>query len=162
MEKDSRTEELENKNLYKNKVHKILAYSYFFFFICFLFGFFLDFLFPILVFRSTIILWFGFILLAVGTYLILWAQKSSSKLKKENLSKESFYYGPYRYTRSPTHFGLFLLTVGFGIISNAFFIIFFSIISFIVTRLVFIREQERVLAKKYGTPYLEYKKLVKF
>ncbi|KKP64099.1 MAG: hypothetical protein UR62_C0020G0001, partial [Candidatus Nomurabacteria bacterium GW2011_GWF2_35_12] len=67
----------------------------------------------------------------------------------------------YCYTRSPTHFGLFLLMLGFGIITNALFIIIFSVISFIITKFVFIRKEEKILAEKYGIPYLEYKKSVK-
>ncbi|KKP71662.1 MAG: hypothetical protein UR70_C0021G0015 [Candidatus Nomurabacteria bacterium GW2011_GWB1_35_20] len=51
--------------------------------------------------------------------------------------------------------------LGFGIITNALFIIIFSVISFIITKFVFIRKEEKILAEKYGIPYLEYKKSVK-
>ena len=103
----------------------------------------------------------GAIFLIFGTCLIFWAQKSSLDLNKENMSKETFYHGPYRYTRSPTHFGLFLLILGFGIMTNALFIIIFSIISFILTKFILIKKEEKILAEKYGAPYLEYKKSVK-
>ena len=82
--------------------------------------------------------------------------------EKENMSKETFSRGPYRYTRNPTNFGLFLLMLSFGIIMNALFIIVFSVLSFIFNKFIFIKKEEEILAKKYGTPYLEYKKSVKF
>ena len=104
----------------------------------------------------------GFIFLIFGTFLVFWAQKTSRHLNIENITKETFCHGPYRYTRSPTHWGLFLLMLGFGMIANAFFIVLFSIISFLITKLVFLKKEEKVLAAKYGTPYLEYKKSVKF
>ena len=51
--------------------------------------------------------------------------------------------------------------LGFGVITNSFFIVVFSIVSFVVTKLTFIRKEEKILAEKYSTPYLEYKKSVK-
>ena len=148
-------------NPHKNKVHKILAHSYMFYFISFLLGLFLDFIFPFKIFKSPGVVSLGAVLLALGTLLVVWAQKSSRSLSKENITKETFYRGPYRYTRSPTHFGLFLLMFGFGIVANALFIVLFSIISFVVTKFLFIKKEEKILAEKYGAPYLEYKASVK-
>jgi protein-S-isoprenylcysteine O-methyltransferase Ste14 len=162
METENITEQIGNKNIHKNKVHKILAYSYSFYFLFFLFGLLLDFSFPFEIFNKIIMVIVGIIFLIFGTLLIFWAQNSSRKLQKENITKETFYYGPYRYTRSPTHYGLLMLMLGFGIMSNALFIIIFSIISFFVTKFIFLKKEEKILAEKYGAPYLEYKKAVKF
>lgn len=104
----------------------------------------------------------GFVFLGLSTLLIFWAQSTSRKLDEKDLTKESFCKGPYCYTRTPTHWGLFLLVLSFGVILNAFFVVLFTIVSFILTRFVFIKEQEKLLESKYGTPYLEYKKTVKF
>lgn len=159
---ENTTEEFKSENPHKNKVHKILAHSYLFYFILFLIGLFLDFMFPLKIFEELTMASVGTAFLILGTFLILWAQKSSHHLQKEGMNKETFCSGPYRYTRSPTHFGLFLLMLGFGIVANALFIIIFSIISFFVTKFIFIRKEEKVLAEKYGTPYVEYQKSVKF
>ena len=91
----------------------------------------------------------------------MWSQKTSRKFSKENLCKESFSKGPYFITRCPTHWGLFLLTLGFGLIAHAVFIVIFSIISFVITKLVYLNHEERILEKKYGDPYREYKKSVR-
>lgn len=162
MEMESTIEQFGSKNLHKNRVHKVLAHSYIFYFVLFLFGLLLDFIFPVILFENVTILWTGFIFLIFGTFLIIWAQMSSHKLVKEGMSKDTFCNGPYCYTRTPTHYGLFFLMFGFGILSNALFIIIFSIISFIVTKFVFIKKEEEILTLKYGTPYLEYKKSVRF
>lgn len=156
--------ESQDKNIHphKNKVHHILAHSYFSFFLLFLFGVFLDLVFPIKIFQGSDIRLFGFIFLFLASVLIVWAQMTSRNLKKENLTKDTFCRGPYCYTRSPTHWGLFFLTLGFGFVANAGFVVLCTIISFLVTKLTFLKKEERILAEKYGAPYLEYKKQVKF
>lgn len=104
----------------------------------------------------------GIVLIALATVGILWAQNTSKKLNTENVTKETFCQGPYCYTRTPTHWGLFFLVLGFGILVNAFFVVVTTIISFIISKLVFLKKGEAILARKYGAPYLEYKKQVKF
>jgi protein-S-isoprenylcysteine O-methyltransferase Ste14 len=78
------------------------------------------------------------------------------------LTKETFSKGPYRFTSTPTNFGLFFLMLGFGMVANSFFIMTCSCVAFIIARFVFLTQEEKVLAEKYGRPYLEYKKMVKF
>ncbi len=152
----------ENNNPHKNKVHHILAHSYAVYFVLFLIGVFFDFIFPVKYFSNPITMPTGVILLVCAAFLILWAQKTSRDLNKNDLNKETFYKGPYRYTRSPTHWGLFLLMLGFGIIANALFVVLSTLISFLITKFIFLNKQEAILAEKYGAPYLEYKKMVKF
>lgn len=152
---------IEENNPHKNKVHKILAHSYLFLFVSFIFGLFVDSIFP-LKFSSASHPIFGFILIILGTLIVFWAQRASIRLSKENMSKETFLRGPYRFSRSPTHLGIFLMMFGFGITTDSFFIIFFSIISILVAKLFFLKKQERILEEKYGEPYKEYKKQVKF
>ncbi len=153
--------ETQNINIHKNKVHKILAHSYTFYLILFLIGVCLDILFKFRIFLNPLFVPIGIVLLILGNFLIIWAQKTSRDLNIENLSKETFYKGPYRYTRSPTHWGLFMLVLGFGIIANALFVILSTLISFLISRFIFLKKQEDVLALKYGASYLEYKKSVK-
>ena len=147
--------------LYLYKVHRILAHSYSVYFLLFLIGVLLDIVFQFKIFESNILVPTGAALLIFATLLILWAQRTSRDLKISNLSKETFCRGPYCYTRSPTHWGLFLLMLGFGIIANAFFVVLFTIIAFFLTRFTFLKKEEQALAETYGSPYLEYKKSVK-
>jgi protein-S-isoprenylcysteine O-methyltransferase Ste14 len=149
-------------NLQKNKVHKILVHSYSVYFLFFLVGICLDLIFNLKVFILSVNIPIGLVLLVFGTLLIFWAQKSSRNLKIENITKETFTQGPYRFTRTPTNFGLFFLMLGCGIISNTFFIILFSFVSFVIAKFIFLEQEEKILAEKYGAPYLEYKKAIKF
>jgi protein-S-isoprenylcysteine O-methyltransferase Ste14 len=96
-----------------------------------------------------------------ASLVIFWAQHTSRKLKKENMTKETFCKGPYCYTRSPTHWGLFFLMLGFGIVINGAFVVLTTCISLLVSRRIFLEKEERILAEKYGAPYLEYKKAVR-
>lgn len=151
----------DQKPTHGGKVHQILAHSYSFFFILFLIGVYLDVVFRFKIFANSVMVPVGFTFLVFSTILILWAQKTSRNLDIEHLSKETFCKGPYCYTRSPTHWGLFLLMIGFGIMANALFVILSTLISFLISRFIFLKKQEDVLEKKYGAPYLEYKKAVK-
>ncbi len=145
-----------------DKIHRILAHSYFMYFVLFLVGVALDLIFRFKLFTGRGMVSTGFVFLVLATMLILWAQRTSRNLKTQNLTAETFCRGPYCYTRSPTHWGLFLLMLGFGIIANAFFVVLFTVISFAVTKFIFLKKEEAALAAKYGQPYLEYKKIVKF
>lgn len=149
-------------NLHKNKVHRILAHSYSMYFIFFLIGVVLDLIFNLKIFNDSFMRPLGFVSLLFATILIFWAQNTSRNLSKENLSKESFHQGPYRFSRSPTHWGLFFLMIGFGMVTNALFVILTTLFSFLIAKYLFLNKQERILEEKYGEAYIEYKKNVKF
>lgn len=155
--------EAEVKQYPKHRtVHHVLAHSYLWYFVPLLIAVFLDLVYPVKLFENFVLMPIGFVFLGLSTLLIFWAQSTSRKLDEKDLTKESFCKGPYCYTRTPTHWGLFLLVLSFGVILNAFFVVLFTIVSFILTRFVFIKEQEKLLEEKYGSPYVEYKKSVKF
>jgi protein-S-isoprenylcysteine O-methyltransferase Ste14 len=154
--------ESDNKNLHKITTHTVLAHSYSVYFVLFLIGIVLDLVLRVKIFTDSVAVPLGVAIIILGSILVFWAQKTSRDLKLDNLSKDTFYQGPYRYTRGPTHFGLFLLLLGFGIIVNSFFVVLFTIIAFLISKFVFLNKQEKMLAEKYGIHYVEYQKLVKF
>ncbi len=143
-------------------VHHVLAHSYLWYFIPLIVAVFLDLFYPVKIFEKFLGMPTGFVFLGLATLLIFWAQSTSRKLEEKDLTKDSFCKGPYCYTRMPTHWGLFILVLGFGLILNAFFVVIFNFISFVLTKILFVKEQEKILEEKYGAPYLEYKKSVKF
>jgi len=155
--------DINDKNfIHKHGIHQTLAHSYVTHLLSFLVGVVLDLIFNFKFFSNSFWVPFGIYFLLLGTFLILWAQKTSRNLDKSNISKETFRQGPYHYTRIPTNFGLFFLVLGFGLIINAFFVILSAFVSFLISKFVFLDQQEKILALKYGAPYLEYKKMVKF
>ena len=151
---------INNSKVLDRNIHTILAHSYFFFFLSFLISLFLDLIFPLRFIKYESLASLGGFLIALGTLLVLWAQYTSRNLDKSNITKDTFCHGPYCYTRSPTHWGLFFLMFGFGIIINATFVIIFTAISFLVSKVFFLRREEEILVEKYGRPYVEYQQTV--
>jgi protein-S-isoprenylcysteine O-methyltransferase Ste14 len=127
-------------NPHKNRVHKVLAQSYSVYFFALLFGVIFNLVFGVQVFASPIWKEIGTFLLLLGSVLIVWAQYTSAHINKENINKETFYHGPYRFSRTPTNFGLFFMILGFGLIINTFFIILFTLIAFILAKFVFLNK----------------------
>ena len=151
-----------DNNPHKNKVRRIFAHSHSVFFVLFLIGVILDLIFKLEIFINPVIVSAGLILLILGTSLILWSEKTPHNFKDGSISKESFCVGPYCYTRNPTHMGLFLMVMGFGLMINAFFVVLSTILSFFIEKFIFQNRAEKILSEKYGSHYEEYKKSVKF
>jgi protein-S-isoprenylcysteine O-methyltransferase Ste14 len=162
-------ENTENKvNLKHNKhkdhgIHVSLSYSYLIHLFVLIVGVILDLLFPVKIFHDSVMIFIGTMSMVFASILILWAQLSSNDLlAKEVVNPLHFCRGPYCYTRTPTHWGLFLAVMGFGFIINSFFVIVLTFLSFFITKFTFVKKQEEELEKKYGDAYREYKKIVKF
>ena len=103
-------------------------------------------------------------MLITGSVFIYWAQSTSANFRKrieKNENKSHFEFGPYKYLRSPTHFGLFIMTIGYSLIINSLFSIIFTLAAYTITKFFFIKKEEKLLEKKYGEDYAEYKKKVK-
>lgn len=103
-------------------------------------------------------------MLIVSSLIIYWAQFTSSNYKKrvkKDSSRSHFEHGPYKYLRSPTHFGLFIMTLGFSLIINSLFSVLFTLIAYIISKFFFLKKEEEILEGKYGEVYTEYKKKVK-
>lgn len=155
-----------NKNKTPKTVHEILAHSYITYFTALVLGLILDYLYPLRVMSETLVS-LGPLLLILATVLIFWSQKTSDRTKKhrldpENLTAKEFRKGPYTYLRSPTHLGLALLVLGFGFLSNSVIIVCAAMVTFLVTRYIFVVKEEKYLEKKYGKAYEDYKKTVRF
>lgn len=154
------------KEIPKNKktVHHILFHSYSLYLFVVIIGFLLDVLFPLEVFSSKLYQYIGLILIILGPIVIYWAQNTSASYNEEEAklkNKTYFNRGPYRFLRSPTHFGLFILTLGFSLIINSLFSILLIIVAHFSTKIFFINRQEKILEDKYGDDYLDYKRKVK-
>lgn len=157
---------MENSSKTQTKnVHNILAHSYSVYLLALFAGVFLDIIFPIRVFSENMVV-FGAIFLIVASVLIVWAQNTSRVLHhvkrgKEKLETVDFCRGPYCVSRSPTHWGLFLLIMSFGFLLNSILTIIAGAVAFFVSRGFFLKKEENILTQKYGEEYLKYKKQVK-
>ncbi|MFA6251278.1 MAG: methyltransferase [Candidatus Paceibacterota bacterium] len=154
----------EFKEYRKGTVHFILLHSYLIFLFAVILGVIFDTYLNRKIFSNDVYQVIGFLMLIISSIIIYWAQSSSANYKKKVHKKEGrshFEFGPYRYLRSPTHFGLFILTIGFALIINSLFSIIFTIIAYIITKLFFLKKEEKMLEEKYGQVYRDYKKKVK-
>lgn len=162
-------EQNENKiNNHHNAVQFVLAHSYFIFLFAVILGAFLDPLIKDKIFSNDIYQIVGFSMLVFSSIIIYWAQKTSScsnykKRLMENNSSPYFYFkfGPYKYLRSPTHFGLFIMALGFSLIINSLFGLVLIIIAYFITKFFFLKKEEDLLEIKYGQVYSDYRKKVK-
>ncbi|MFA6257159.1 MAG: isoprenylcysteine carboxylmethyltransferase family protein [Candidatus Paceibacterota bacterium] len=141
-------------------VHRVLVRSYYTSLLFFLIGVCLDMIFRLNILKGVMIAPAGFIFLIAGTWLIIWAQHTSRNFQNDNITSESFRRGPYSFTRNPTYWGLYLVLFGFGLVINAIFVLASTIVSFFITKFFFLKQEEKILAEKYGDAYLEYKKSV--
>ncbi len=157
MEKEEKFE----TRIYKDKVHIILAHSYSVYYVLLLVGVLFDVLFPVKIITFPIVKVIGLVLMVFASGIVYWAQRTSRNMKVEVVTKSTFMHGPYQFTRTPTHWALFFLMLGFGLITNAIFILVATLVSFVISKFFFLRREERLLAKKYGAPYLEYVKTVR-
>lgn len=146
-------------------IHQVLAYSYLVYFAGMVVGLFLDVLFRSKIAPSDFLQVLGFIFLASGTAIIIWAQRTSRttaiKRNCEEPALTDFFCGPYRYTRAPTHLGLFLLVVGLGLFLNSLSVVIITFCAYTFSRIFFLPREEKRLLKKYGSVYQQYLKKVR-
>ncbi len=146
-------------------IHTVLGHSYLVFVICFCLAIICDTIIPIRM-NSTILENIGVLFVICGTVLIVWAQNNSKKSLHERHTEmndeKAFSHGPYRFLRSPTQAGLFLLIAGLGFTIDTIWVVIFAIGALIINILFFIRKQEMILEKRYGTSYTLYKNKVRF
>jgi len=148
----------------KGIIHLILVHSYLTFFYAIILGLIFDLLMPTKIFNNPIFQYVGILMIMGGTMIIYWAQWSSRKAQKiytNNVSVEAFQYGAYKYLRSPTYIGLFIMTMGLGFVIDSLFSVIFVMIAHLITKFVSQKQEEKILIKKYGQIYIDYKKKVK-
>jgi protein-S-isoprenylcysteine O-methyltransferase Ste14 len=69
--------------------------------------------------------------------------------------------GPYRLTRNPAYLGMALTYAGIAIASNALWVLVPLPVAMAVIDRGVIAREERYLERKFGTPYVDYKRRVR-
>jgi protein-S-isoprenylcysteine O-methyltransferase Ste14 len=142
-------------------VHFLLSHSYLVFLASVILGVVFDIIIPSDIFSGDYYQQVGLICIFLGSIIIFWAQRTSGSYKDNSLSDSFFFRGPYKFSRHPTHFGLFIMTLGLAFIINSLFSVIFTIVAHFLTKFFFVKKQEEILERKYGETYLKYKRRVK-
>ena len=145
-------------------IHILLSHNYAVFFLAVVLGVVMDMIVPLDVFNSPIYQYIGLLMIIFGSALIYWAQRITSSSKSTISIKRDmsfFFRGPYKYTRNPTNFALTIIVLGFGLIINSLFSIIFILITYFISKIIFIKKQDHILNERYGSIFSDYKKKVK-
>lgn len=97
--------------------------------------------------RSIIV---GIVIAIVGLLIRAWACGHLRKVKEVDTS------GPYAFTRNPLYLGSFLITIGFGVASNVWWLAAIAIIFFLSIYIPVINVETSELESVMGEPYREY------
>lgn len=145
-------------------IHILMFHTYIVFLGAVILGVIFDQMFHFDLFKSLTFQYLGVVMILWGSILVYWAQSTTSQPKSE-ITKERdtnfFFRGPYKYTRNPTNLGLTTMSIGLGFLLNSLFSIIFIVITYLISRFIFIKKQDKILAERYGDVFTEYKKKVK-
>ncbi len=162
---ENNNQNLDNKNHHiSGVIHVLLYHSYVVFFLAVILGIIFDGIFTFGKFQGQAYQNIGLLMIIIGTFIIYWAQKTTSYRKSEaQKSRDTNFFikGPYRITRNPTNFGVTIMSLGLGFIIGSLFSIIFIIITYFISKLIFIKKQDSILEERYGQAFNEYKKRVK-
>ena len=153
--------QIQDDKPYKKVIHLLLAHGYLMFLLAVIVGASIDLFIHFNVFKNPIYSKLGVVMIIIGTILVYLAQTASShagKIKIEDSSVDGFKYGPYKYFHHPTYLGLFIMTLGLGLILNSISSVVLVIIAEILAKFIFIKKEEGLLEDKYGEIFTDYKK----
>jgi len=125
-------------------------------------GFLLQWALPIRIFGMKIP---GVLLLAVALGLIVWTAvlmfRAGTTPNPTRPTTALLIDGPFRFTRNPMYLANELIVIGVGLAFNAPWVILMAIPAALLTSRLVIDKEERYLATKFGTEYLDYKARVR-
>jgi protein-S-isoprenylcysteine O-methyltransferase Ste14 len=103
----------------------------------------------------------GLAILAFGSWIRLWA---GTVFYRQNPSMVSFKVppklvttGPWRYSRNPLYLGLIIIGLGFSILFFSYSDLILTLVGALLLHLEVVMHEEKVLSKKFGDIYLDYK-----
>ncbi len=153
---------IEETNVYRpsGDIQVILSKSYSLFFFAFIIGLVLDLVIKVRIGVSELYP-VGLFMIFIASLWIHWAQSVNKKPVLKQDGTRDFTVGPYKYSRHPTYFGIFILMVGAGLVTDSASILITSITAFVLSVFTFMEKEERRHVKKYGQIYLDYMKKVR-
>jgi len=125
----------------------------------------LHFIFPIQKLIFSPYNYLGFLFIALGIVLNIWAdllfKKNKTTVKPYKNPTELITSGPFRISRHPMYLGMMLILLGATIVSGTLIIFVFPIAFIILMEIFFIPFEEKNLERIFGRKYLSYKSRVR-
>ena len=130
-----------------------------------LFGGLINYLKPLTITGSSLLVYFG-VLILIGSflgfgYMINFYKKNETEIEPTKTTFKIITSGLYRHSRNPVYIILCAGPVGLGFIFMTYWAIFVFIPALIVIYFTAVKKEEQYLEKKFGQEYLDYKKKVR-
>ena len=130
-----------------------------------LFGVLINYLKPLTITGSSLLVYFG-VLILIGSflgfgYMINFYKKNETEIEPTKTTFKIITSGLYRHSRNPVYIILCAGPVGLGFIFMTYWAIFAFIPALIVIYFTAVKKEEQYLEKKFGQEYLDYKKKVR-
>ena len=141
---------------------KILPPTYFFIFL--VLAVLIHFILPIIQLINYPLNWSGLLFILAGGGLNIWAdrlfKKNNTTVKPDETPTSLINNGPFRFSRNPMYLGMEFLLIGTGLILGSVTSFVGAVLFFVVMELLFIRQEEKIMAEKFGDEFNAYKKKV--
>jgi protein-S-isoprenylcysteine O-methyltransferase Ste14 len=125
----------------------------------------LNFIFPVPAFLSPPFTYSGFLIIGIGLVLTLWSRslflKKATTLQPSEEPTVLVVSGPFRLSRNPIYLGMGSILLGVVVVQGTLVALAFPVIFVVLIEFFIIPGEERILEKKFGEPYREYKKSVR-
>uniref|UniRef100_E6VD43 Isoprenylcysteine carboxyl methyltransferase n=1 Tax=Rhodopseudomonas palustris (strain DX-1) TaxID=652103 RepID=E6VD43_RHOPX len=110
--------------------------------------------------RSELVVWTGYVLVALGfsgdVWAILTMRAARTNVLPHRAADRLVTWGPFRFSRNPIYLANTLLLTGIGLaVGNGWFVPLALLMAVLVDRLA-IRREERHLAIRFGNAWIEY------
>lgn len=141
---------------------KILPPTYFFIFL--VIAVLVHFILPIIQLINYPLNWSGLLFILAGGGLNIWAdrlfKKNNTTVKPDETPTSLINNGPFRFSRNPMYLGMEFLLIGTGLILGSVTSFVGAVLFFVAMELLFIRQEEKIMAEKFGDEFNAYKKKV--
>ena len=124
----------------------------------------IHFVLPILQLINYPLNWSGLLFILAGGILNIWTdrlfKKNNTTVKPNETPTSLIKNGPFKFSRNPMYLGMEFLLIGVGLILGSVTSFVGAVLFPLTMELKFIRQEEKIMAEKFGDKFETYKKKV--